>query len=317
VRRPRRILVALLAAPWVLWALVRTLALDHGHPLVAMISFTPYAAASAVVPLVVALIAREWVVAGVATLALGLFALALAPRVVDGPQLAGAGSSGRPLVVMTANLRFGTAHARDLVRLAREHDVDVLSLQELTPAAVEQLDDEGARRLLPGRVLHPGARGAGTGLMARRPLRPLVVPRSGAPDQLQAALRLPGGEEVGLTCVHPDPPLSAAGVQDWQAVMRALPAPAAGGRPNVLAGDFNATLDHRDLRRVLARGFTDAADATGEGLHPTFPTMRSLLPITIDHVLVPATIGVRRVRSYVVAGTDHRALVVELVLPAR
>jgi endonuclease/exonuclease/phosphatase (EEP) superfamily protein YafD len=182
---------------------------------------------------------------------------------------------------------------------------------------VARLNYAGARRLLPGRVLHPAARGNGTGLMARRPLRPLVVPRAGGPEQLQAALRLPDGVQLGLACVHPNPPLSAAAVRDWRAVMRALPAPFAGGRRTVLAGDFNATLDHRDLRRLLARGYTDAADATGDGLRPTFSAARPLPPITIDHVLVPAAIGVRRVTAHAIAGTDHRALIAELVLPAR
>jgi endonuclease/exonuclease/phosphatase (EEP) superfamily protein YafD len=317
VPRRCRLLVALLAAPWVLWALVRTLALDGGHPLVAMIAFTPYVAASAIVPLVVALVAREWVVAAVAALALGLLALALAPRALDGPQHARSDRAGQPLVVMTVNLRFGGADARAVLRLIREHDVDVLSLQELTPEAVARLDEAGARRLLPGRVLRAGARGSGTGLMARRPLRPLLAPRAGDPEQLQAALRLPGGGELDVVCVHPDPPISAEAVGDWRAVMRALPASVTDGRRTVLAGDFNATLDHRDLRRLLARGYADAADATGDGLRPTFDAAPPLPPIAIDHVLVPAGIGVRRVASHAIAGTDHRALLAELVLPAR
>lgn len=314
--RVRRILVALLAAPWLLWAIVRTLALDGGHPVVAVISFTPYAAATAIVPLVVALVARQWAVAALAALALVLFALALVPRALDGPQLAGAGTPGRPLVVMTTNLLFGRAGARDVVRLAREHDVDVLSLQELTAEAVARLDAAGVRRLLPARVLHPGPRASGTGLMARRPLRAVVTPRPGGPEQLQAVLVLPGAEELGLAAVHPSPPLSADSVRDWQDVLRALPGPAE-DRSNVLVGDFNATLDHRALRRLLARGYTDAADATGDGLRPTFPAVRGLPPITIDHVLVPDTIRVRRVTTYEVAGSDHRAVIAELVLPAR
>jgi endonuclease/exonuclease/phosphatase (EEP) superfamily protein YafD len=44
--------------------------------------------------------------------------------------------------------------------------------------------------------------------------------------------------------------------------------------------------------------------------------MRSLPPITIDHVLVPDAIRVRRITASAVAGSDHRALIAELVLPA-
>jgi endonuclease/exonuclease/phosphatase (EEP) superfamily protein YafD len=311
----RRILTALFVAPWLLWALARTLAIDGGHPFVAAMSFTPYVAASSIVPLVVALVAREWVVAGLAALATVLFAIAVLPRALDGPQLADADTQGRPLVVMTTNLLFGRADARDVLRLAREHDVDVLSLVELTPDALENLDAVGARELLPARVLRPSAGADGSGLMARRPLRAIAAPDPGGPQQLRATLILPGGDELGLAAVHPFPPLSAQAVADWEEVLRALPDATDGGRPNVLAGDFNATLDHRALRRVLDRGYTDAADATGDGLRPTFPVLRSLPPITIDHVLVPDTIRVRRVRSFEVQGSDHLALVVELVLP--
>ena len=57
----------------------------------------------------------------------------------------------------------------------------------------------------------------------------------------------------------------------WRGQLRDLPGPADGGVPHLLIGDFNATLDNRALRDMLARGYVDAADATGTGLRPTFP----------------------------------------------
>ena len=117
--------------------------------------------------------------------------------------------------------------------------------------------------------------------------------------------------------MHPFPPISAASVRDWQAVLRDLPGPSDDRRSHVLLGDFNATLDHRELRRVLDRGYTDAADATGDGLSPTFPVTWPIPLIAIDHVLVPRTIGVRRVSIGDLPGSDHRAVVAELVLPER
>ncbi|HEV2787670.1 MAG TPA: endonuclease/exonuclease/phosphatase family protein, partial [Solirubrobacteraceae bacterium] len=192
-----------------------------------------------------------------------------------------------------------------------------LSLQELPLDAVTRLDAAGARTLLPGRVLGAGSRATGSGLMARRRLRRVVAPSPGRPRQLQAVLALPGGGHLGLTAVHPLPPLTEQSVRDWQAVLRGLPAAAEAGRPQVLAGDFNATLDHRELRRLLDRGYADAADATGDGLRATFPAGRTLGAITIDHVLVPATIRVRRVATHELRGSDHRVLIAELLLPAR
>ena len=78
-----------------------------------------------------------------------------------------------------------------------------------------------------------------------------------------------------------------------------------------------ARRQHRfELRRLLDRGYVDAADATGDGLRPTWPTTGGRLPLTIDHVLFPAPLGVRRVSLHTIPGSDHRAIVAQLVLPA-
>ena len=87
----------------------------------------------------------------------------------------------------------------------------------------------------------------------------------------------------------------------------------------ILAGDFNATLDHREFRKLLDRGYLDAADAVGEGLTPTWPTSsrkRRALPLTIDHVLVDRRVRVERVTVVRIPGSDHRAVIAVLRLPA-
>lgn len=109
------------------------------------------------------------------------------------------------------------------------------------------------------------------------------------------------------------PPISGRTVAAWRRELCGLPGPSAGRVPRLLVGDFNATLDHREIRRLLTRGFYDAADATGDGLSATWPVGRSLPMITIDHVLVPREVRVRRVRVYDVPGSDHRAIIAELV----
>jgi endonuclease/exonuclease/phosphatase (EEP) superfamily protein YafD len=309
------VLVAAITLPWVLWALVRTFGLDVGYPLVAVIAFTPYAAATALVPLAIALAAREWVVAALAALALTALVLAVAPRALGGGDAPAA--DGRRLVVMSANLRFGAADAASLLALVREHDVDLLSLQELTPEAVDALDAAGARALLPGRALAPRSGAAGTGLMARRPLRLLVEPIPEGRAQLRAALELPGGDALRVVAVHPFPPVTRSSEHDWHEVLRALPDARERGYRHVLLGDFNATLDHRELRRVLDRGYVDGADARGQGLRPTFPVGRKKYPpLTLDHVLVERSIAVRALSVHRLSGSDHRAVVAEIVLPA-
>jgi endonuclease/exonuclease/phosphatase (EEP) superfamily protein YafD len=312
--RRRRILVALLAAPWVLWAIVRTFGLDDRFPLVALVAFTPFVALMAFVPLVVALVAREWAVAAAVAAVIAALAIAIVPRALPGPQLAATAPAARTLVVMSSNLRFGRADTHSIVALVRRYRVDVLSLLELSPGAIRRLDAAGLRALLPGRVLAPKANARGIGLMARRPLTAIGRPEP-LDGRVQSALDLPGGRSLRIVAVHPLPPTSGAATGVWQSQLRDLPGAAAGGVPHILLGDFNGTLDNRDVRDVLDRGYVDAADATGTGLRSTFPVGRRIPPITIDHVLLPPDIRVHRMSVHEIPGSDHRALIAELVLP--
>src|SRR5918994_1445741 len=89
-----------------------------------------------------------WAVA----LPLGLLALvlAVAPRAIGGPDQE---AEGRELRVMTANLRFGSGDEGALARLARDRDVDLLAIQELTFDAVAELKLAGLAGELPHAAL--------------------------------------------------------------------------------------------------------------------------------------------------------------------
>jgi endonuclease/exonuclease/phosphatase (EEP) superfamily protein YafD len=105
-------------------------------------------------------------------------------------------------------------------------------------------------------------------------------------------------------------------VAAWRGDMRALPRATPQGPVRILAGDFNATLDHAELRRLLDSGYEDAAAEVGAGLRATWPHGRRLPPpVAIDHVLADARCGVREFSVHPIPGTDHRAVVAELVLP--
>src|SRR4051794_8144911 len=143
----RNLVAVVVALPWVVWAVVRTLGFELPYPFVAMLAFTPYAALSSPVPVVAALLLRRWVVAGVAGLAVAAFALALVPRAVGGPEPE---ADGPRLVVMTSNLLRGQADERAALQIAREHDVDVWSVQELAPDFARRLNSPPARAQFPG-----------------------------------------------------------------------------------------------------------------------------------------------------------------------
>ncbi|WP_084957543.1 endonuclease/exonuclease/phosphatase family protein [Thermoactinospora rubra] len=309
VTPPRKRLPAALAwvavSPFAAWAAVRLAGLERGSIGTQLIAATPYAAAGSVVPLLLAALARRRAVVAVAAVTTAALGLSVLPRAFGTADAA----PGTPLRVLTINMLVGRADPEAVVGLVRGLAPDVLSLQELTPGAVAALDAAGLAELLPHRVLRPDWSPWGSGLYARHRLTPL-------PGQDSTALvELPGGQKAEVVAVHPPAPLEEA-VAVWERALEELPA-ASLDRLRILAGDFNATLDHAALRRVLARGYKDAAAEVGQGLVPTWPAHKSVLPpaFAIDHVLVDSRIGVRAVSVHTLPGTDHRAVFAELRLP--
>ncbi|MCW2743127.1 MAG: Metal-dependent hydrolase [Blastococcus sp.] len=307
------------ALPWVVWAGLRLTGTERGFPLVPAMSFTPYAAASAVLPL--ALSARYRSPAGAvlsasAGIALTGAVLARGRRPPGGPP-----AGGTRVRIATVSLRRGLVAAAPVLDLVRRHDVDVLAVQELTPRAEAALQAAGLGDLLPSaHVLpaRPGSPEAASGAIWTRLALRSRATTPGVFEQPTARLAAACGTEFEVTSVHTLPPAtSPAAVRGWTADLAALPDPG----PEVLrvlAGDFNATLDHAAFRSVLRRGYTDAARAAGRALAWTWRPLHLRFPrLTLDHVLVDPRIAVAGVELAAVRGSDHRAVVAELVLPFR
>ena len=70
---------AIVLAPWLAWAFVRSFGLEAGPAIPAM-TFTPYVGLISPLPLLLALVLRRWVVAAVALLTVLAFVHALLPR---------------------------------------------------------------------------------------------------------------------------------------------------------------------------------------------------------------------------------------------
>jgi endonuclease/exonuclease/phosphatase (EEP) superfamily protein YafD len=299
------------------WAAFRLLGLERGYPLVAVVAVTPHVAATAVLVLAIALHARRWPESIAAGIAVVLLAVAVLPRAVP-RQPTGPIVGGVELDVLTVNLGLGGADATAVAELVRAEGVDLFSTQELTHAAARRLREAGLDRLLPRQHLDPTPEGSsGAGLYTRHPMRPLPSVPGGISRMLHARVEVNGAGPVEVVAVHPFPPTERNASQ-WRAGLEALPRAdaGAGGTMRVLAGDFNATFDHAEFRDLVASGYVDAAAARGLGLEPTWPVGRVWAPpVTIDHVLVDDRVHVAGVEVIEVPGTDHRAVLAELVLP--
>jgi endonuclease/exonuclease/phosphatase family metal-dependent hydrolase len=232
--------------------------------------------------------------------------------------------------VLSVNARGGVADPAALLHTVRRHDVDVLAIQELTPDLASRLTTVGMAGVLPFSELDPRPGSPGVGLWARWPLTPL----SPVPGMVAAAPRARieprPGLPVTLVSAHPKAPMKGRAEQ-WQRDLEQLRAAlVATAEPQVVAGDFNASRDHRAFRHLLAAGFLDCADAARRRPWPgfTWPTTldfdvsrvhrpvqgwlrtRRMVPVMrLDHVLVSrAAATVREARVISIPGTDHHGV---------
>jgi endonuclease/exonuclease/phosphatase (EEP) superfamily protein YafD len=303
----RRVVAWVLVGLCAGWVVLRVLGLERGYPLVPLVAFTPFVAGAAVVLVVVAALLRQRTAAVLAVVLVGM----VAPRALGGPSEA----DGPELRVLSVNMHFGTGSVEELMALVRRKRPDVLSVQELTPPLARELEAAGLGELMPEQVLEPGGRGAGIGLYSRVPLTVASAPGERRNPLVIAGVAVEGAPPVEVAAVHPPPPIRRV-LWAWRGDLRALPPATPGGALRILAGDFNATLDHAELRRLLGTGYVDAADEVGAGLKGTWPRGRRFPPpVAIDHVLADSRIGVRAFSVPTITGTDHRAVLAELVLP--
>jgi endonuclease/exonuclease/phosphatase family metal-dependent hydrolase len=268
------------------------------------------------VPLVLAVAGRRWTTALVAFAVVLGYAIVVMPRARTGDS---GPAHGAELRVMTSNMLLGGADPAAIVRLVRDHRVDVLALQEFTPAGRRALENSGLRELLPYSSLgdEPGA--SGSGIYARFPITGGGVVRNGGGfRQAYGTVQPPGAAPLVIESAHPRAPVTLAENQLWHDDLAAEPRPDPHGPPRILLGDFNATLDHRSLRRLIGTGYRDAGDATGRGLVATWPYYEhaGIPKVTIDHVLVDERIGVRQLSAHRIPKSDHRALIAELTVPS-
>ena len=299
------------------WAVARVAGADRVRAaetvVVPLVSFTPQVAAAAPLAALGLRLAGRRGPAATAVLASAALGLMVRSREIPRRQPE---AGGPALRVLTINLLVGRADADAVVARVGQEDPDVLFLQELTANAETRLKQAGLEDLLPHtQIEHRDGGPRGSGIYSRFPLGDGPSLPATFAAQPTAVLELPGGEEVELICVHPRAPaMRRGGSAPWRAELAMLPPP--GKRPRVVAGDFNATVDHAAFRDVLRLGYADAAVATGNALIRTWGPQHRGLWLTIDHVLVTRGCAVLGYAVHDVPGSDHRAVCAQIRLPA-
>jgi endonuclease/exonuclease/phosphatase (EEP) superfamily protein YafD len=274
------------------------------------------AAASAVAVALAASVA--WWLAGLLAIPAAVLAAGQLPRRRTPAHRSPAVPAGPEIRILTLNALFGAADPAATVCAIRRLKVDVFAVQELTPGLVGGLARAGLGELLPSSHVEPDPGAAGAGLWCRWELTPLP-PVAGLRFVAPSARIMLGDVPVILRAVHPVAPIMGR-QRDWHRdlgrLRDAMTAAEADG-PQVVAGDFNASRDHRPFRDILAAGFADSADIARRRPWPgfTWPANRRWPPLMrLDHILVSPGITVSEARTVKIPGTDHRAVLAVLEL---
>lgn len=297
----------------------------------------------ALVPLVgpaaVVVLAQALVVgAGGTAVAAGALLAVHATLALPGWWVAAERPAGPRVRVLALNTWYGRADATAAAALVQRLRPDVLALVEVTPAALERLEQEGATEHLPHRAGRAADDGVGTVVLSRWPVadrdddrlgslpaRGTAAPAAGADrtsDNPLVEVRPPGGPPLLVRAVHPYYP-ALDDVAPWRRQLRSLDRWAreqAAARPDVplvVLGDLNATADHPALRRLLAPHgpLVLASRATGCGRPRTWPDVGPMgAVVALDHVLVRGA-AVHGSGTASLPGTDHAAAWADLELP--
>lgn len=239
----------------------------------------------------------------------------------------GAGSNGFETTasgdvrVLTWNTLGDEPGAATIAQLILDTEADVVALPETTwetgTEIAALLADEGVEMQVFTLPYDQISKARSTTLLISTELGKYSVDLSErTTGQLPSVVATPLGGGPTIVAVHavaPLPPMEGV----WQADLRWL-ADACAGENVIMAGDFNATLDHFAALGAGGRlgNCADAAAAADQGALGTWPAiLPALLGSPIDHVMATENwrvSGARVIQSHDGHGSDHRPLLVQL-----
>jgi endonuclease/exonuclease/phosphatase (EEP) superfamily protein YafD len=297
--------------------------LDQATPFAQLVSFRPYVL-TGVAALVLVLAGLSWrcrrlvPATSMLMIVLSVGTALVIPRTQAEPLPAG----GRALTVLTFNTLNGSADVDEVAALIGRERPDLVALIE---AGNEYRD-----RLAPLVEPHGYRTFTAAGMDGDGDVEDLHGVTTLVADHLGPvtsdadmsapfpSMRVEGGElgAVRFVAYHAVAP-RLGDVDQWRSDLDKLSRYCAGNTPAIIAGDFNATLDHSALRAAIA-GCSDAASQRGQGLVPTWPTWApDWFGPQIDHIFATDPITAEQFTTREVTGSDHRAVLARLRIPER
>jgi endonuclease/exonuclease/phosphatase (EEP) superfamily protein YafD len=265
---------------------------------------------------VFALVEHEWFLLAAATSLAGCQVAWLYPRRRGRRSRFPIGTD--PVVtVFIVNAYFRNPDAQPIAGEIAANDADVVIILELSPAHVATLLASGVLAAYRWNLVLPDTKGAwGIGLWSKVPVVDLEPWDLQGVPQLRGQLQLAGNRSLGIVATHVPAPWPGP-ARRWVAGLAELGhAVGLETRPLVVAGDLNATWDHRPFRDLMSTGLRDAAVEAGRGGARTWPNDWRLVPpfLRLDHILVSRDVAVAGYRTGPGQGSDHRSVIAELAV---
>jgi len=302
----------------VLIALGRLTHLDDAiiWPYAGINAFTPVVYLPAYAALAVGFALRRNLLMIMAGLVVVLHLFWTVPEILPGGAEAAPEGSAR-LRVMTANLLYHNDQAGRLGEQIRSADPDLLVLVEVSPLTLERLTSSGALAGYRYSETMPKTGAFGSAIFSRFELSDATAPEIAGEQFLRATVRVDEQRRFVVYAVHATSPVGGELTERWRAQLDTLREEVrAAELPVIMAGDFNATRDHRPLRRLTSAGVRDAHDVVDAGWTPTWNADSFGVPplLRIDHVLASPAFAVTGYRVGDDFGSDHLPVITDLAL---
>ena len=223
--------------------------------------------------------------------------------------------SAPTLRLMTANVFFENEDFGPVAAEILAVDADVVFIQEYGPEVEAALFESGAVQRYPYRYISMENQYFGLATYSKLPLVGPEALEAGGRPFIRATVNV-SGVPVRLYNVHPtSPDLGEGRAESWNDGWRDITdALSEETGATVVAGDFNMNQHHRWHRKLKADGMKSCHEERSRGNATTWPQMRRLPPIRLDHIFQGGQVVCLSVREGEGEGTDHKPVIAELAI---
>lgn len=215
--------------------------------------------------------------------------------------------------ILIANVLQDNRRAADFLKLAEQHDPDIVLAVETDHWWDEQLAPlcERYRHA----VRHPLENTYGMHLFSRLALADVQLQDRVTADipSIFARVQLRSGQWVNLHCLHPEPPQVGNDVEERDAELLIVAREVERDtHPTIVCGDLNdVAWSHTTCLFQRISGLLDPR--VGRGLYPTFHAEHWLARWPLDHVFHDASFVLQHLEVLNYFGSDHFPVFIQLV----